>query len=166
MEQLFKDLERQFGIESTKKARDVVIGIKAKIAAKNLFGWRTFIEEVIIELVGYMIKTDFKYSGGAYVVCGMQSAIDKCRYCNAQKRRGNYETVSLDTLYYVPDTRSSYINQADELVISIKLKFGEDFANLLKPFLYGEQDKLSRDVLKKCKEPEFANWFKDYVEGK
>lgn len=102
MEQLIKDIEREFGIEQAKKTRDVVTVVTAKVRAKNLFGWRYFIEDALIETISWMIRTEFRYSGGAYVACGMQAAIDKCRYCNAKKRRHNYEMLSLDDeeVYY------------------------------------------------------------------
>ena len=96
MEQLIEDIERQYGKEKAEKVRDVVVVVTAKVQAKNLFGWRSFLEDALVETISWIIRTEFQYSGGAYVACGMQSAIDHCRYCNAKKRRQDYEMLSLD----------------------------------------------------------------------
>ena len=166
MERLLKDVEIQYGKEAGQKSRDVVTVVRAKIIAKNLFAWRHYIDEVLIDLVGYMIATRFEYSGGAYVACGMQSAIDHCRYCNAAKRRGNYETLSLDEFYQAEDEqedeKQSVMKHAEELCFDIQMKFGKELADELRPFLMGYETSLSKELLKKLKSKEFMSWFKEY----
>nr|DAH56619.1 MAG TPA: hypothetical protein [Caudoviricetes sp.] len=165
MERLFRDIETQYGKEAGKTCRDVTAVVRAKIIAKDLFGWRSFIDDVLIDLVLYMINDNFAHSGGGYVACGMQSAIDHCRYCNAAKRRGNYELVSLDEFYQVADDieDSSTKEQADTLLFDISIRWGTDLASKLEPLVRGYQDKLSNDVLKIIRSPEFVEWFKCYT---
>lgn len=166
MKQLVAEVEREYGEQAGALAGSVTTVVRTKIRNRNLFGWRHFIEDVQIDLIGYMISTRFKYSGGAYVACGMQSAIDNCRYCNAQKRRGNYETASLDEFYQMADnttTESSNQNEAATLVLDIAIKFGDDLAEQLSPFIYGYEKELCKEILSQCKAKEFKTWLKNYT---
>lgn len=163
MDYLIKALRIEYGEELAEQAASVVRVVKNKIVSKNLFGWRTFIEDVLVDAVNHMIKTEFRYSGGAYVAVGMQIAVDATRYCNAQKRRGNYETVSLDEIaHFIPDSRSEYNNQLKDFIEDIADVLDEDTTSCIRDFLSGRRDNLSKEVIKKCKTPEFEAWLKDY----
>lgn len=167
MERLFKDIENAYGKDKARICRDVTSIVKAKIKAKNLFGWKDWIEEHLSGLIGYMINDDFKHSGGAYVTCGMQGAIDYARHCSAEKRRGNYELLSLDEFYQVgEDIEDSETTQskADELLLDIEICFGKKLADMLEPFLRGYEDKLTKDALKIVKSDKFAKWYKEWIE--
>ena len=165
MERLLKDVEIQYGKEAGQKSRDVVTVVRAKIIAKNLFAWRHYIDEVLIDLIGYMIATSFEYSGGAYVACGMQSAIDHCRYCNAKKRRQDYEMLSLDdeeAPIQVAGSDDARLYEIEVLCMDIASKFGEELAEELRPFLQGDEKSLDKKVLAKIQAPEFKSWFEQY----
>lgn len=164
MKELIKLLETA---EQRQKASQVVRQVQANIRIKNLFGWRSYIDDVAIDLIGYMIKTDFQYTVGAYITCGMQSALDHCRYCNALKRRGNYEYVSLDAdecFLQIEDESADIERQIEreehcnELYQKIAAQFGEELANQLKPVIDATEDKLDRKVLAKCKTEEFREF--------
>ena len=111
-----------------------------------------------------MIATNFQYTAGAYITCGMQSALDHCRYCNAQKRRGDYEWCSLDEFYSLEDESSNIERQMEqeekcnELYQRIAKKFGQALAEQLKPVIFEGETKLSKRVLAKCKTNEFREF--------
>ena len=164
MKELIKLLETA---EQRQKASQVVRQVQANIRIKNLFGWRSYIDDVAIDLVGYMIKTNFQYTVGAYIICGMQSALDHCRYCNALKRRGNYEYVSLDSdecFLQIEDESANFEKKlereahCDELYQKIAAQFGEELANQLKPVIDATEDKLDRKVLAQCRTEEFREF--------
>lgn len=164
MKELIKLLETA---EQRQKASQVVRQVQANIRIKNLFGWRSYIDDVAIDLVGYMIKTDFQYTVGAYITCGMQSALDHCRYCNALKRRGDYEYVSLDSdecFLQIEDESANFEKKlereahCDELYQKIAAQFGEELANQLKPVIDATEDKLDRKVLAQCRTEEFREF--------
>lgn len=165
MKYIIEKIRRDYGIEAHEKVSSVIRVVRRKVIDRNLFGRREFLENVLIDLVSYMIKTDFIYSGGSYVICGMQSAIDACRYCNAQKRRGNYETISIELVDNFTDIASKpdYTQRIDDLYRVIKERWNEDLAKDILPFLTGEKPKLSAKVLAKCRTPEFKAWLKDYI---
>lgn len=150
------------------KATQVVTTVRGTIRVKNYFGWRSFIDEVSDDIVGYMIKTEFKYSAGAYITCGMQAALDKCRYCNAQKRRGDYETCSIDELYSVASPEKSPMaklleqENCKELYEGIRARYGKEVADKLKPVIYGEEDKVESKILKQCRTQEFKEFVQDF----
>lgn len=150
--------------EQRQKAAQVIRTVEGNIRVKNYFGWRTFIDDVAIDLVGYMIATNFQYTAGAYITCGMQSALDHCRYCNAQKRRGDYEWCSLDEFYSLEDESSNIERQMEqeekcnELYQRIAKKFGQALAEQLKPVIFEGETKLSKRVLAKCKTNEFREF--------
>ena len=166
MRQLLKDISVVYGAEKAILAKGVIEVVNAKVRAKNLFGWKHFIQDMDVDLVGYMIETDFRYSGGAYVACGMQSAIDHARYCSAAKRRGDYETVSLDKFFQVADENEDEKKEktAEEICFAISIDFGTDFADEVLQFLHGIKKKLSEEVLSKLQSVEFIKWF-DYYRG-
>ena len=164
MKELIKLLETA---EQRQKASQVVRQVQANIRIKNLFGWRSYIDDVAIDLVGYMIKTNFQYTVGAYIICGMQSALDHCRYCNALKRRGNYEYVSLDSdecFLQIEDESANFEKKlereahCDELYQKIAAQFGEELANQLKPVIDATEDKLDRKGLAQCRTEEFREF--------
>lgn len=163
MRDLIESIRIEYGTEAALQTASVLRVVRNKIIQKNLFGWREFIEDVLIDLAGYMIITEFKYSGGAYVACGMQSAIDACRYCNAAKRRGNYETISIYLVEGFMDKASvDYFEQVTDLVIEIKDLLGDDVADHLEQYLRGKILKISKEVVNRCKTPEFESWLKNY----
>ena len=163
MTNLLKSIRVEYGVDTFKEVSSVLRVVKNKIIARNLFGWREFLEDVLIDLVQYMIRTDFQYSGGAYVACGMQAAIDACRYCNAQKRRGDYETISLHLVEAFVETKqdTTYANQVHDLVVDIEYLFGKDVATHIKEYLTGKRNKISKEVLAKCRTPEFKEWLRN-----
>ena len=152
----------EYGEDITKEVASVVRVVRSKIVARNLFGWKSFIEDVLIDTVKHMIATEFQYSGGAYVAVGMQIAIDAARYCSAQKRRGDYETVSIHSVDYFMKDDKDYIYsfRVDELVEGASEMLGKETAEQVRKFLLGEIPKLSADVLAKCRTPEFVRWLK------
>lgn len=140
------------------KARQTVTATRYRITQKNLFGWRTYIDEVLTDLVAYMMKTAFKYSVGAYITCGMQAAIDRCRYCNAKKRRQNYEAVSLDKCFNVEDIKQTIYKNALELYLAISTQYGADIAEALKPVIFAEETKVPASIRNKLKTPQFRSF--------
>lgn len=165
MKTLMKELSSRYGEAAAEKVESVLAVVQAKIVARNLFGWRAYIDEMLVDLIGYMIATDFEYSGGAYVACGMQSAIDHSRYCSAQKRRARFcSEVSLQDVEYSIQVDISGGTQAADFVEDIKAKFGAEVAETLKPFVLGVTDEISAEVVKKCKTEEFRRWLENYRE--
>lgn len=164
MQYLITSIRASFGEEAAKEVTTVTAVVKSKIVARNLFGWREFLEDILVDIASYMIQTDFKYSGGAYVALGMQAAIDACRYCSAQKRRGDYETISIHDIeaFTQPQQPISYEQEVNDLVMDIETILGVDIAEKLKSYLMGDIDRLSKDVLDKCRTPEFEAWLKNY----
>lgn len=165
MKQLLKDVELAYGEKAGKTCRDVITVVRAKVIAADYFGWRSFIDDMLIDLVMYMIKDEFKHSGGGYVACGIQSALDHCRYCNAQKRRGDYELLSLDEFFQVADEtpEDDNLERANKLVFDISIRWGQELADSVEPYLKGYEKQLSKQVLAKLKSEEFVEWFKDYM---
>lgn len=164
MNYLIESIRIKYGKDIADEVTTVTQVVRNKVIAKNLFGWRAFIDDVLVDLVSYMIKTDFKYSGGAYVACGMQAAIDAARYCSAQKRRGDYETISLHSIEKFVGTRQSpeYGENIEELIEDIARMLGEEIAENIRDYLEGRSN-LSREVIKKCKTPEFREWLRNYA---
>lgn len=160
MNSLLESVRIEFGEDVFKEVSSVLRVVRNKVVAKNLFGWRTFIDDVLIDLVQYMIGTDFQYSGGAYVACGVQAAISAARYCSAQKRRGNYETVSIHLVEAFVKQDRTYAEQVQDLVTDMKHLFGEDIAEHLEEFLTGKRAKISKEVLARCRTPEFEEWLR------
>lgn len=164
MMQLIQSIRVDYGAEEADLVASVVGVVRNKIVARNLFGWRDFIDDVIVDLVAHMIRTEFQYSGGAYVNCGMQGAIDACRYCSAAKRRGNYETVSLSEVenFMTPQEEPSYEEQTNELVMEIEMMYGPEIAQNIADYLEGRVKRLSKEVLAKCRTKEFRAWLESY----
>lgn len=162
MRYLISSMNIEYGEDITKEVTSVVRVVRSKIVSRNLFGWRTFIDDVLIDVVKHMINTEFQYSGGAYVAVGMQIAIDAARYCSAQKRRGNYETVSIHSIdcFMKDDKEYGYSIKVDELVEGASEMLDKETTEEVKKFLLGEIPKLSADVLAKCRTPEFVRWLK------
>lgn len=159
---LMNSINIEYGEDIAKEVASVVKVVRSKIVSRNLFGWRTFIDDVLIDTVKHMINTEFKYSGGAYVAVGMQIAIDATRYCSAQKRRGNYETVSIYSVdYFMKDDKDyGYSIKVDELIEGASEMLDKETTEEVKKFLLGEIPKLSAKVLAKCRTPEFVRWLR------
>lgn len=164
MKELIMLLERA---EDRSKATTVVAQVRAKIRGKNLFGWRSFIDDVAIDLISYMIQTQFQYSIGAYITCGMQSAMDHCRWCNAKCRRENFEAISLDdddSYLQIADEKSNLEenlieeDRKSELYEKIASEYGKALADQLRPIIYNESDKLDRNILKQVRTEEFREF--------
>lgn len=164
MKYLIESVRIEYGKDIADEVSSVTKVVRSKIVAKNLFGWRAFIEDVLIDLVAYMIKTEFKYSGGAYVACGMQAAIDAARYCSAQKRRGDYETISIHSVekFLKAEQSSGYAEKVEELIKDIERLLDEETTESIREFLEGRTSKLSKEVIAKCKTPEFVEWLRNY----
>lgn len=166
MNQLLKGVAKEFGEENAKKAADVIAVVKAKVMARNLFGWHSFLEDVLVGLVGYMIETGFQYSGGAYVACGMQSSLDHARYCSAKKRRHMYEGLSSIEDWMTAEKETEQAKQMThevEVLVDIRMRFGSEVEQELRPFVLGYESQLSKEVVKKCKTPEFEAWLREYM---
>lgn len=163
MNYLVESVRIEYGKDIADEVSSVIRVVRSKIVARNLFGWRTFVDDVLIDLVAYMIKTEFQYSGGAYVACGMQSAIDATRYCNAQKRRGNYETISIHLVekFIEMEASSGYAEKVEELMEDIAGLLDEETTESIREFLVGGTAKLSKKVIAKCKTPEFQEWLRN-----
>ncbi len=163
MNYLIESVRIEYGEDIAKEVSSVIRVVRSKIVARNLFGWRTFVDDVLIDLVSYMIETEFQYSGGAYVACGMQGAIDATRYCNAQKRRGNYETISIHLIEkFIPmEASSGYAEKVEELMEGVAKLLDEETTESIRDFLEGGR-KLSKKVIEKCKTPEFIEWLRSY----
>lgn len=154
-------------LEHKEMARTVITQLRSRIRKKNYFGWTTFIDDVIIDTISYMISTEYRYSIGGYIQVGMTTAIDKCKYCNAKCRKENYQYISLDdedSYIQIEDPNSDPAIQmereqdAKDLYIKIAEQFGEELANQLRPIIYGLDSKLERKVINKCKTPEFREF--------
>lgn len=168
MDKLLASIRLEYGEEIYEKISGVVSVLRNKIIARNLFGWTYYLTDVLLDIVVYMIKTNFIYSGGAYVHCGMQSAIDASRYCGAKKRRADFDfRLRLDIEEYektnVLEAEQSYAEQADNLYIAIEKDWGHELAKELKPFIKGEKDNLSDDIIKKCRTDKFKKWLEAYM---
>lgn len=167
MERLLRSIRIEYGSEIHEKVADVTSVLRSKIVNRNLFGWTYFINDVLTDVVAYMIQTDFQYSGGAYVYCGWHNAVSAARYCGAQKRRGNYDYRNLDIdevqKVMVFESEPNYSDKAYDLYIAIEYDWGHELAEELKPFINGEQDKLSKDLIAKCKSPEFIEWLRNFI---
>lgn len=142
------------------KAYQTVTAVRYRITQKNLFGWRTYIDEVLTDIVGHMINTRFEYSVGAYIAWGMQAAIDRCRYCNAKKRRQNYEAVSLDECFNVEDIKQSAFQNALELYLAISEQYGEDIAEALKPVIFEQETEVPASIRSKLKTEQFRDFLR------
>lgn len=164
MKYLIESVRIEYGKDIADEVSSVTKVVRSKIVAKNLFGWRAFIDDVLIDLVAYMIKTKFRYSGGAYVACGMQAAIDAARYCSAQKRRGDYETISIHSVekFIEVEQSTGYAEKVEELIKDIARLLDEETAESIREFLEGGTSKLSKKVIAKCKTPEFVEWLRNY----
>lgn len=164
MMQLIQSIRVDYGAEEADLVAGVVGVVRSKIVARNLFGWRDFIDDVVVDLVAHMIRTEFQYSGGAYVNCGMQGAIDACRYCSAAKRRGNYETVSLSEVenFMTPQEEPSNREKTNELVVDIERMYGPEIAQNIADYLEGRVERLSKEVLAKCRTKQFRAWLEEY----
>lgn len=162
MKELIRLLETR---EQQVKADKVVNLLKKQITGKNLFGWRYYIDDVIVKIVQHMIATDFRYTVAIYVRAGMQRAITQLRYANRKKRKGNFETISLDDDIQISDNSFEEAidtsSRQSELYIKIMQTFGKNLAEQLKPIIYGEEDKLERKVLRKCRNEEFREFLKE-----
>ena len=163
MFRLFIDIDKTYGYEKGKKVRDVCTVVYSKVKNRNIFGWRWFIEDVIFELANYMIVDNFSHPQGGYVMCGMQSALDKSRKCNALKRRGDYELVSLDEFFQVAESIEEEVNSTQQLLFDLELSFGEKVKDELEPFLTGKVDSIADAVKKKLKTPEFRKFLKEHM---
>jgi len=164
MNYLVESVRIEYGKDIADEVSSVTKVVRSKIVARNLFGWRAFIDDVLIDLVAYMIETEFRYSGGAYVACGMQAAIDAARYCSAQKRRGDYETISIHLVEKSIESKQSsgYAEKVEELIRDIERLLDEETAESIREFLEGGTSKLSKEVIAKCRTPEFVEWLRNY----
>ena len=81
MKELIRLLETR---EQQVKADKVVNLLKKQITGKNLFGWRYYIDDVIVKIVQHMIT---RYTVAIYVRAGMQRAITQLRYANRKKKK-------------------------------------------------------------------------------
>lgn len=164
MNSLIREVRIEYGEEVAREVASILRVVRTKIVAKNLFGRSEFMDDVLVDLVAYMIRTEFQYSGGAYVACGMQAAIDACRYCNAQKRRGEYETVSIYKVerFVGEQPSEDYVADMQDMLKDIATMLGTKVAEELESYLTGAKKKLSADVVEKCKTEEFKIWLKTY----
>jgi len=161
MKELIRMLETK---EQQIKADKVVNLLKKQIMEKNLYGWRWYIDDVIVKIVHHMIKTEFKLTIAVYVRAGMQRAITQLRYATCAKRRGNYELVSLDDVQVGDDSMEEEMDTAqrqNELYIKIMLNYGKELAEQLKPIIYAEETRLEKKVLRKVRTEEFREFLKD-----
>ncbi|MCM1322949.1 MAG: hypothetical protein NC218_02050 [Acetobacter sp.] len=138
--------------------------IAGMLRTRNLFGWRSFIEdlktEIELEIYNYEGnrlegKPGFEKEQGVGAYCNMavQGALNWSFKCQAQCRRINYETMSLDMLVatekgamtlQIPDENNHDLEVCD-LLLSIEQDFGDDIRSLAQAVLNGEQ--LSRKEL-------------------
>ena len=169
MKELIKLLDTP---EHREIATKVVSIVKSKIIKKNYFGWTYFIEDLLVDLIGYMIADKFAHTIGGYVNCGMQSAIDHCRYCNAKCRKENYQLTSLDdedSYIQIEDPDSDLETQYErkehmqDIYREVQDRFGKELADQLKPIIYGEDSKLERKVLQQCKSEEFREFLEELM---
>lgn len=121
--------------ENAARAQKVVKVLYAKTRDRNLFGWRYFMDDVLSEIVYTMIKEDFEKSDALYIYIGTQMTIDKARYCSAQKRRQNFESVPYEECFNVAD--NSHKHTMEKMILL------EDIKKLLSP----EQYELAEGVI-------------------
>ena len=162
MNRMLKDIESAYGPEAAQLVKDCCSVARAKIVARDLFGWREFIDDVISDMALWIINEGFmKQRAGRYVSTAMQLAIDKARYCSAACRRGNYELVSLDDLFQVADETPDTADENEEFLFDIEIAFGKAVRDELEPFVTGKVDKISKAVKAKLNTPEFRKFLEE-----
>lgn len=161
MYQLLREIEATYGKETGERIRNVCTVVYSKVKNGNLYGWRWFIEDVVIELATYMLKDNLSHPQGGYIMCGMQSALDHARKCSALKRRGDYELVSLDNFFQVADEPADETPDTEEFLFDVEMSFGPETRDELEPFVLGQVDRISGAVRKKLHTPEFQKFLKE-----
>ena len=144
------------------RARKVINILVYKIKSRNIFGWRYFLDDVVTLVLTYMAQTNFEIGIGAYVNYGMQGAIDHSRYCNAKKRRGNFEAIPIDDCLGIEDDGQTNQIKCLEICIAVEQKFGKYVAEILKPVIYGEQVKLDAHISKIIKTEEMKEFLQNW----
>ena len=160
------------------KVRRVKAYIHYILAAKNLFAWKDFVEELTSDMEAFIYQQEqliavgelyvgkgenrrqVKEQGaGAYCRAALQGALNYASWASALKRRLNYESLSLDALleteegdmpFQLADNDTAILES--ELDMSIELQFGKEIHNLVQRVLNGES--LSSAELRKLRTPE------------
>lgn len=160
------------------KVEKVRLYIAGMLRTRNLFGWKSFIDDLKVDIEVEIYKYEEKHLAGipgyekeqgvgAYCNMALQGAINYAAKCSTNKRRINFETQSLDALIetekgsmskQVPATRSEDVANL-ELLLSIQQEFGDRIQELAQRVLNGEQ--LDRNELselrKSTKNPKMRN---------
>ncbi len=159
-------------VELVPEVREKVEKVKRYIAgmvrAKNFFGWRTFVEELKVDIeceiysyeaqhLAHVPGYEKEQGVGAYCNMAMQGAINYSASCSAQKRKINYEAQSLDALIetekglmhvQIPSKEDEEVTKS-ELLMSIEQEFGNRIKKLAAAVLSGEQ--LSKEELEELR---------------
>lgn len=146
--------------EVQEKVKKVMHFISTSIAARNLFAWRDFVEElksdIELEIYKYedlYLQGKYKKTGvGAYCNMAIQGAVNYKEMYNIPKRKANYEALSLDSMLdtgdgVIPFQVAAVDNHVDDidLLISIEAQLGKEVRDLAERVLNGES--LSQQAL-------------------
>lgn len=174
MDMLLEDVRDGYGLEIAKKVSCVFGILISNVRSRNLFGLSEYLEDLKIDLLTYMIETEFRYSVSAYVTCGLQSAVDKSRYYSAQKRkpqfdRGQRMFVDLSELNVGLEDTKCYDDQLEVLLEDISSAFGVSIAKEVRELLQQKDgvrfNKLAEALRVKLQEEPYRSWFVSYLKG-
>ena len=174
MDMLLEDVRDSYGLEIAEKVSCVFGILISNVRSRNLFGLSEYLEDLKIDLLAYMIETEFRYSISAYVTCGLQSAVDKSRYYSAQKRkpqfdRGQRMFVDLSELNVGLEDTKCYDDQLEVLVDDISSALGVEIAKEIKDLLQQKDgarfNKLAEALKVKLQEEPYCSWFISYLKG-
>ena len=158
--------------EKVLKVRQYIDG---KVRARNLYGWRFFVDElkVNMEMEIYKHEELFRqgvhneYGIGAYCNMALQGALNFAAMCATNKRKINFEATSLDALVetekgsmskQIPSRDSEDASRV-ELLVSIQQEFGTRIQELAEKVMNGEQldRKELAELRKSTKNPKMRN---------
>lgn len=139
--------------------------IDTMLRQRNLFAWRYFIEDLKVDIELEIYKYEelhrqgkYKETGaGAYCNMALQGALNYAAMYSAQKRKANFECMSLDTVqendrYTRPieiEDKNNHDIEELELFLSIEQQCGAEIAAIVRKVYDGEV--VGKDELKKCK---------------
>lgn len=150
--------------EVQEKVQKVMCYIDNMVRAKNLFAWKFFIEDLKVDAELEIYKYEdlhrhgkYKATGvGGYCNLALQLALNYAAYYSAKKRKGNFETLSLDMTindddgsskrpaYDPPAPENGYANV--EMLMTLEAKLSPEIFQLVKRVYDGET--LSNNELK------------------
>lgn len=148
------------------KVREVMDYISKTLAAKNLFAWHAFVDDLKSDITSEIYKYEdlalqgkYKKTGiGGYCNMARQGALNYASFYSAQKRRINFEALSLDAMIETGDGEIPFqvAGKSDdlcqvELLMAIEQTSGPEVAAMAAKILNG--DAIGAAELKKMHAP-------------